>query len=191
MTPKFEFHIRGLRLGSVLLAAVICLASVSSSAAQPVAPAQERARGRAGADPDRLGPAQILNMLDAWAMVEAQRTLQIPDEQYGEFVSRLKRLQQTRRRSMQARNGILQELRRLVGPQGSGAEDHVIQDRLRALTELDDRTAGEMRKAYEELDQVLTPTQRARFRLFEEVLERRKIDLLKRAQQGAAPRRRQ
>ena len=192
MTPNSRFHIPGGRFGSVLLAAVISLASVSSSAAEPFDSVQERARGRAGAEADRLGPVQILNMLDAWAMVEAQRTLQIPDEQYGEFVSRLKRLQQTRRRSMQARNGILQELRRLVGPQAVGtADDNTIQDRLRALTELEERTAGEMRKAYEELDQVLTPTQRARFRLFEEVLERRKIDLLKRAQQGAAPRRRQ
>jgi hypothetical protein len=37
---------------------------------------------------------------------------------------------------------------------------------------------------------VLNPRQQARFRLFEEVLERRKIDLLKRAQQGAAARQR-
>jgi Spy/CpxP family protein refolding chaperone len=152
----------------------------------PRNPARDR-----GADPDGLGPGQILNMLDAWAMVEAQRTLQIPDEQYGEFVSRLKRLQQARRRGMQARNGILLELRRLVGPQGRGADDAAIEERLRALSEQDERTAVAMRKAYEELDQVLTPTQRARFRLFEEALERRKIDLLKRAQQGAAARRRQ
>ena len=192
MTPKLRFPVSNVRVGSLLLAAVICLAIVSSSAAQPADGTQERARGRAAADPDRLGPVQILNMLDAWAMVEAQRTLQIPDEQYGEFVSRLKRLQQTRRRSMQARNGILQELRRLVGPQATApADDNAIHERLRALTALEERTAGELRKAYEELDQVLTPTQRARFRLFEEVLERRKIDLLKRAQQGAAPRRRQ
>jgi Spy/CpxP family protein refolding chaperone len=153
----------------------------------PRNPGRDRA-----ADPDGLGPGQILNMLDAWAIVQAQETLQLGDDQYGEFVTRLKRLQQTRRRSMQARNGVLQDLRRLVGPQARGtADDNAIQERLRALNELDERSAAEMRRAYEELDQVLTPTQRARFRLFEETLERRKIDLLKRAQQGAAGRRRQ
>jgi Spy/CpxP family protein refolding chaperone len=178
-------------VGTLLVCAVITLACASSSAAQPTDASQERPRGRASGD-DRLGPGQILNMLDAWAMVEAQRTLQISDERYGDFMLRLKRLQQTRRRAMQARNGILQELRRLVGPQAAApADEKAIEDRLRALRELDERTAGEMRKAYEELDQVLTPAQRARFRLFEEALERRKIDLLKRAQQGAAGRRRQ
>lgn len=181
-------------MGIVLLTAVMTLAAAGLAAAQPADAAQDRARGRAAGEADRLGPVQILNMLDAWAMVEAQRTLQIPDERYGEFVSRLKRLQQTRRRGMQARNGILQELRRLVGPltaEPARPDETALQDRLRALNEHDERTAGEMRKAYDELDQVLTPTQRARFRLFEEVLERRKIDLLKRAQQGAAARRRQ
>ena len=175
----------------LLCAAIMAVGTATAAQAQPADAPQDRARGRAGAEADRLGPVQILNMLDAWAMVEAQRTLQIPDDRYGEFALKLKRLQQTRRRGMQARNGILQELRRLVGPQASGADDSAIQDRLRALDELDERTAAQMRKAYEELDQVLTPAQRARFRLFEEALERRKIDLLKRAQQGAAARRRQ
>ena len=37
-------------------------------------------------------------MLDAYAIVQAQTALQLNDEQYGQFVTRLKRLQETRRR---------------------------------------------------------------------------------------------
>lgn len=149
---------------------------------------QQAGRRRPAGDADGLGPAQILNMLDAWAIVQAQETLQLTDDKYGEFVTRLKRFQQTRRRNLQGRNAILQELRRLSAAETPQADDNAIQERLRALRAHDERAAAEMRKAYEELDQVLTPKQQARFRLFEEVLERRKIDLLKRAQQGAARR---
>ena len=40
------------------------------------------------------------------------------------------------------------------------------------------RAAVEVRKAYQDLDAVLTPWQRGRFRTFEEQLERRKVELL-------------
>jgi Spy/CpxP family protein refolding chaperone len=170
----------------LLLAAVLSLLAASPAAAQ-------RARGPQpgrGADADGLGPAQILNMLDAWAIVQAQETLQLGDDQYAQFVSRLKRLQQARRRNLQGRLAILQDLRRLSASTGDQVDENALRERLKALADHDAAAATEMRKAYEELDQVLSPKQQARFRLFEEVLERRKIDLLKRAQQGAAARER-
>ena len=43
-----------------------------------------------------------------------------------------------------------------------------VKERLTALHELDDRTATEMRKAYDALDEVLDVRQQARFRVFEE-----------------------
>jgi hypothetical protein len=46
-----------------------------------------------------------------------------------------------------------------------------------------------MRRAYESLDEVLDVRQQARFRIFEEMIERRKMDLLMRARQAAAARR--
>ena len=169
------------------LTAVALLATGTATATQA---GPERQRGRAAAEADPLAPAQILNMLDAWAIVQAQETLLIPDEKYGEFVARLKRLQQTRRRNQQARNALLGELRRLAGPQARQIDERAVRQRLDALREHDERAAGEVRKAYDELDQALDLRQQARFRLFEEVLERRKIDLLKRAEQGATrPRR--
>jgi hypothetical protein len=44
-----------------------------------------------------------------------------------------------------------------------------------------------MRKAYDELDQVLDVLQRARFRVLEDQVEKRKIELLMRARQPNRP----
>jgi len=60
---------------------------------------------------------------------------------------------------------------------------------LRALRELDDRAALELRRAADGVDEVLDIRQQARFRMFEEQIERRKLDLLLRARQRAAGRR--
>jgi hypothetical protein len=178
------------RIPTFLLGAVLLLAAGGAADAQRQ-PDPPPPRGRAAADSGGLAPAEILNMLDAYAIVQAQQTLRLEDRQYGEFVTRLKHLQQTRRRNLQARTAILQELRRLTGPQAGPIDEPVVRERLQALRDHDRRTADELLKAYEGLDQVLDVRQQARFRLFEELLERRKIDLLKRAQQGAARQRRQ
>ena len=72
-------------------------------------------------------------------------------------------------------------------------EDASIKERLKALQDLDVRSADELRKAYEGVDSILDVKQQARFRVFEEQMERRKFELLMRArqgnrQQGQAPR---
>ena len=63
----------------------------------------------------------------------------------------------------------------------------MIKERLTALQELESRNAAEMRKAYNALDEVLDVRQQARFRVFEEQIERRKIELLMRARQQNRP----
>ncbi|MBA2302084.1 MAG: hypothetical protein H0W08_05570 [Acidobacteria bacterium] len=173
-----------------LLAVVLTISVADAAEAQRQPNAPQPGRGRAAAADSGLSPVEILNMLDAYAIVQAQDTLQLADSQYGDFVTRLKRLQQARRRNLQGRNGILQELRRLAGPQVAQVDEPAIRERLKALADHDDRAAGELKKAYDGLDEILDARQQARFRLFEEVLERRKIDLLKRAQLGAAARQR-
>jgi hypothetical protein len=65
------------------------------------------------------------------------------------------------------------------------AEDSAIRERLAALQELDSRSAAENRKAQTELDALLDPRQQARFRVFEEQVERRKLELMLRARQNA------
>jgi hypothetical protein len=157
-----------------------------SSLTQGARPAPE---DRAPRDPRELSPAEVVGMLDAYALVQAQNALQLNDSQYGAFVGRLKVLQETRRKNQRARNQIVQELRRLTAPQVTTLDEAAIRERLKALRELDDRAAADLRRAYESLDEVLDLRQQARFRIFEENLERRKMDLLLRARQRAAGRR--
>ena len=81
----------------------------------------------------------------------------------------------------------MRELNNLAGPQASGPiDENAIRDRLKALREHDERAAADLRKAYETLDEVLDIRQQARFRIFEEMIERRKLDLLVRARERAA-----
>jgi hypothetical protein len=156
-------------------------ASVHQAAAVPDA-RPNRAQGE-------LSPAEVVGMLDAYALVQAQNALQLNDSQYGAFVGRLKALQETRRKNQRARNQVVQELRRLTGQQATTLDEAAVRDRLRALRELDERSAADLRRAYDALDEVLDIRQQARFRIFEENLERRKMDLLLRARQRAAGRR--
>ena len=145
-------------------------------------------RGRPGRG--ALSPMEVVNMLDAYAIVQARNALQLDDPQYGPFVTRLKQLHQTRRQAQQERHRILQQLRRLTAPQVVDVDENAVRANLRALRELDDRAAADIRKAYDAVDELLNPRQQARFRVFEETLERRKLDLLMRARQGAIPSRR-
>ncbi len=177
-------------MGSLLV--VVLAASVEYGG--PPRPAQAASGVTADAAAPRssaeLSPGEVLAMLDAYAVVQAQDALRLNDTQYGPFVGRLKKLHETRRRSQRAHNQMIQELRRLAGPQATPPFDETaIRERLKALRELDERAAVELRQAYDAVDEVLDVRQQARFRMFEEQLERRKLDLLMRARQGAAGRR--
>lgn len=127
--------------------------------------------------------AELIDMLDTYAIVQAQKALELSDSQYGQFVTRLKRLHQVRRQNTRARNQILQDLRRLT--QSSTADENTLRGRMKALDEHDARAAEELRRAYDAMDEVLDARQQARFRLFEERLERQKLDLLVRARSRA------
>ena len=186
-----------------LMAALI----IAGGVATPAAIAGPRAGGaearatppavRQGAGPGRpnaplsedgsVSTAELVNMLDTYAIVQAQRELTLNDTQYAQFVTRLKRLQETRRRNQRERNQLLQDLRKMSGPQApTPVDEGALRERLRTLREHDDRSAAELRKAYDSLDEVLDVRQQARFRVFEEAIERRKLDLVVRARERAA-----
>jgi uncharacterized protein with von Willebrand factor type A (vWA) domain len=65
-------------------------------------------------------------------------------------------------------------------------EDAALDEKLKAFDQVNERSAQEIRQLTQELDGILTPYQRVRFRVFEERMERRKIDLLTRARAGRA-----
>jgi Spy/CpxP family protein refolding chaperone len=170
---------------------VACLVALLGAEPRAESPQARQGAGRPNRPAADLSPGVIGDMMDAYAAVQAQDTLQLTETQYGQFVTRLRKLQQTRRQNQQARNQILGELRRILNPPATSTQaatapdENAIRDRLKALRDHDDRVAVEMRRAYDALDEILDPRQQARFRLFEEQLERRKLDLLMRARQGA------
>ena len=123
-------------------------------------------------------------MLDGYVLIQAQEMLQLTDEQFPRFLSRVRALQETRRRTQGERLRMLQELRRTTAGRGGPVDEGTIRERLKALDELEVRAAAEIKQQQTAVDQVLTPVQQARFRIFEETMEQRKIELLMRARQG-------
>ncbi len=172
-------------LQTLILFAVLAASPGLVAQAPQQEEADPRPRVRAG-----LTPAEVVHMLDAYAIVQAQEVLRLSESQYPQFVTRLKKLHQTRRQAQQERNRLLQQLQRLAGPQATQVDENAIRTHLKTLRELDERSALEVRKAHDAVDEVLDVRQQARFRMFEERLERRKLDLLMRARQGAAATRR-
>ncbi len=133
-----------------------------------------------------VSPAEIQRLFDAYVVMQAQPELALTDEQYPRFLTRVRVLQDVRRRTEMERGRIIQELRRLTNAQNT--DENLIRARVRALDELEARSATEIRTALEAVDQVLDIRQQARFRVFEEQMERRKVELLLRARQANRPR---
>jgi Spy/CpxP family protein refolding chaperone len=165
------------------IVAILALAAGSSVFAQGGRAAQRQ--GRAAGDEEGVTPAEIQRMFDAYALMQAQEQLKIDDEQFTRFLSRFKALQDVRRQTLQERARLVTELRRLVNT--TQADEAQIKDRLNALQELDTRAVADVKKAYDAINQVLDIRQQAKFRVFEELMERRKLELVIRARQGNRP----
>lgn len=132
------------------------------------------------ADEVAASPAEIQRLFDAYVVMQAQQALQLSDEQFPKFIARVKVLQDVRGRGQAQRGRLLQELRRLSQAPG---QDDALRSQLKALNDLDARIATEVRQALDGVDQTLDLRQQAKFRLFEEQMEQRKVDLLMRARQ--------
>jgi Spy/CpxP family protein refolding chaperone len=174
---------RPLVCAAVLLAGL--LAAGRPAAAQP--PAQNpppKGEGGAGARTPILTPIELERWFDSYVLLQAQETLKLTDAQFPKFLPRLKSLQDIRRRHLQARRQILLTLAKLV--KADPLDEVQVREQMKGLRELDVKAADDMRKAYDGLDEVLDAAQQARFRLFEEQVERRKIDLLMKARQRAS-----
>ena len=133
-----------------------------------------------------FAPGEVQKLLDGYAVIQAQEYLGLSDAQFGPFLPKLRALQDARRRNEQERIRLLQELRRLTNPNGRAGQvpESEIRDRVRALKELETRAVSDIQRAYEGIDQVLDVRQQARFRIFEQEIEQRKLQLLMRARQG-------
>ena len=188
---------RALRITRTVLVALV-MASVSSlptlaSQDPPRQTAQggrqggamgQRARGGLPAARPGMPVPQLQAMFDAYALVQAQRALQLSGDQYDRFVSRMTRLLDVRRKHMQQRMRLLGELRRKWRPETEEAELVAL---TKQIDDLDMTFDTEQRAARRAVDEVLTPRQGAFLRFFEEDMERQKIDFIIRSRQKPVP----
>jgi hypothetical protein len=167
--------------GAVVVSLAMAVATVAAQAPPPAPP-----------NPDDLRPAEVQRLFDAYIVVQVQDALKLTDDQFSRVLPRLRLLQQVRRQSQQDRLKLVNDLQRLTNPKlEKPTEEAILKERLDALQELDSRTAAELRRAYDGVDEILDIPQRARFRVFEEQVERRKLQLLLRARQARPPQTRQ
>jgi len=159
---------------------VVLVAPIHAAAGQEPEPGIDRQPGVT------MNPGQVQQLFDAMVVMQSQEALSLTEQQYAQFLTRLRVLQDTRRRHAQLRNRLINELQRMTNPRNSrpGVTESEIKARLAALQELEARSATEIRRAYEGIDEVLDVRQQARFRVFEEQIERRKLDLISRARQN-------
>jgi hypothetical protein len=152
-------------------------------AAQGLGQAQGRGVGQAGP----VGMAELQRLFDAYQIMQAQEALQLDDVLFGQFLPRLKQLQETRRRNERARQELVTELARLTSRPAT-ADEAILRQRLQALQDLEGRAVVEVRRAYDGVDQLLDVRRQARFRVFEQNMERRKFQLMLRARRSDAGR---
>jgi hypothetical protein len=177
----------GRRLGALLIGlAVLGLAITPAQAVQaprPPAvpsrtpaqlPASQAANPAGPGGPQVLSPGELQRLFDAYVAMQAQEVLKLSDEQFPSFMMRLKTLQDMRRRNENQRRQLIGELAKL-------SDEPQIKDKLRALRDLDGKAVADLRRNYDAIDEVLDAKQQARFRVFEQQMERRKFDLMLRA----------
>jgi hypothetical protein len=158
----------------------IALLALGSSLGPGVASAQQTAPNPD--DAPNVSPAEIQRMFDAYALVQAQEQLKLGEDQFPQFLARFRALQEVRRRARGERIRALQELTRLSRQEK--ADEGELREALRTLQDVDARAAVETKRASDAVNQMLDLRQQVRFRLFEELMERRKIDLVTRARQN-------
>ena len=179
-----------MRMCRLTLAAAALIAASAALVAAQGRTVRPNAAGGRGLDDPGVTPAEIQQMFDSYALLQAQQQLNISDDQFPKFLARFKALQDARRTGLQQRTRALMAMRQnLNAPQGP--DEAQLRDLLKRLDEIDTRTNADVKKAYDAIDQVLDVPQQAKFRVFEENMERRKLELVTRARQANRPKNQQ
>jgi hypothetical protein len=154
-------------------------------------PAQGRGAGREG--PQRPAAADLAklqtveDLLEGMEISNADKFLQVDNQHYGEFIQRLRNLQRMRRQHQNQRQRLVMELRRLTNQNNPPVEDALLEAPTKRLDDFDKQAFQDMQNAYAQIDEVLNVRQRARFRLFEEMMEQRKLEILTRVLKSGQP----
>src|SRR5688500_6079217 len=189
------FRIAGAALAACMLAAPMDLVAQSRGGGGQARPGSGQGRGgvavpggrqgggRGVAPRDGLTPREIQAQFDAYFIGQAESVLQITDDQYGPFVRRVRTLQGVRREARVQRNRMLAQLAQMLRQRDS-ADEARLAAAIKAVDDHERNTTLEVQKAFTAIDEVLTPWQRARFRVLEDQLEQKKLEMVIRARQG-------
>ena len=121
-------------------------------------------------------------MFDSYALIQAQDQLKISDEKFPQFLTPI---QSVAGHPPPEHGGALPDCAGTApAHQGRAAGRRADGERLKALDDVDARSHAELTKAYEAINQVLDLYQQAKFRVFEENMENRKLALVMRARQA-------
>lgn len=140
-------------------------------------------RSGAAGNPDVMTVQQVEEYFDQAMLHQARTNLALTDDQFLRFGAGLRRLQTARRQQQRQRMAMVRDLNSLL--LAAPLDEAAVTAKLKELDEFSARSTDEVRTAYDTIDQSLTLRQRARFRIFEEMMERRKLDLVARARQQA------
>jgi len=165
------------RISAAFALALLCAPPADAAAQVRVAPRG----GQQGAARGAVSSSDIQDQFDAYALVQAQSALQLSGDQYPRFVRRAREMHLLRRRTQFQRRRLVMQLGELL--RGRHADDARIALAMRAIDDQERTSREELRKAYAAIDEVLTVRQRARFRVLEDQLERKKLEMLFRARQ--------
>ena len=170
-------------LGGAVL--VVILGGADRADAQPrrlraVAAMQAAGQAPGAAANETVDPAELGRLFDAYTVMQAQEALGLDEARFGPFVTRLRALQEMRRRHLRERGAVMRDLRQLLQTPGNDVQ---LKERLDALVRLETATRADQAKAMDAIDELLDVRQRARFRLLEQQLELRKLELVNRARQ--------
>ena len=172
------------RLVRVLVSSCVLLVLCAVASAQGRQGRQGRATAPPAAEPG-VSPGDVQRMFDAYALMQAQEQLKIGDEHFSQFLTRYKALQELRGKNLQERARLVVDMRQMLN--APNPDEAQLKERMKALQDLETRSAADVKKAYDAIDQVLDVRQQAKFRVFEELMERRKLELVSRARQANRP----
>jgi hypothetical protein len=136
--------------------------------------------------PGRGNVARLEQLFDRYVLGQARSALGLDAPQMRAFAPQLQRLQAVRRRHARERQRLLNEITQMTR-RGTAANQAALGARLDDLEARDRAAENEIAEARRTVEETLTVEQRARFRLFEGRMERRKLELMAQARQQARP----
>jgi hypothetical protein len=183
--------------------AMLCAAGAAAAQTQTPPPVNPQSQvgpprgGRVGQrNPAAQGPVNVIQAENQvqkhWntlVLSESRQFLRLSDEQYPRFFLKMQDLQAIRDRHQMQHRRLIGELQRMTTPANNDPppDDATVTSKANELDALELQMWQQEQQALGAVDAALTPFQRARFRVFEENMEKQKLRMLAIALRAGAP----